>query len=120
MNPKDKDILAVVNLLVFLFNAKKESYPKLPDEEKQQILAIVNSHQDVFGAHDIRTRQGGKIKFIQMHLELEDSLSLIRAHQVADEVEALIQTHFDCEMDVLMHLDPLSVVNKTRQSSAQN
>ena len=93
---------------------------ELPDEEKQQILAIVNSHQDVFGAHDIRTRQGGKIKFIQMHLELEDSLSLIRAHQVADEVEALIQTHFDCEMDILMHLDPLSVVKKTRQSSAQN
>ncbi|MEC8208541.1 MAG: cation transporter dimerization domain-containing protein, partial [Pseudomonadota bacterium] len=72
------------------------------------------------GAHDIRTRQGGKIKFIQMHLELEDSLSLIRAHQVADEVEVMIQTHFACEMDILVHLDPLSVVQKSRQTESQN
>ena len=93
---------------------------ELPDEEKAEILSIVNSHKEVFGAHDIRTRQGGKIKFIQMHLELEDNLPLIRAHQVADEVEAMIKAYFDCEMDILMHLDPLSVVKKPPYSESQN
>ena len=64
------------------------------------------------GVHGIRTRQGGKIKFIQMHLELDDHLSLIRAHTVADEVEAMIGARFESEVDILIHLDPLSVLTK--------
>ncbi|MDP2636633.1 MULTISPECIES: cation diffusion facilitator family transporter [unclassified Pseudoalteromonas] len=82
---------------------------ELPDDEKLEIVAIANSHKDVFGVHDVRTRQGGKVKFIQMHLELEDTLPLIRAHYVADEVVDMIQQQFDCEMDVLIHQDPLSL-----------
>ncbi|WP_394192608.1 cation diffusion facilitator family transporter [Pseudoalteromonas atlantica] len=82
---------------------------ELPDDEKLQIVEIANSHKDVFGVHDVRTRQGGKVKFIQMHLELEDTLPLIRAHYVADEVVEMIQQQFDCEMDILIHQDPLSL-----------
>ena len=82
---------------------------ELPDDEKLQIVEIANSHKDVFGVHDVRTRQGGKVKFIQMHLELEDTLPLIRAHYVADEVVEMIQQKFDCEMDILIHQDPLSL-----------
>lgn len=82
---------------------------ELPDDEKLQIVEIANSHKDVFGVHDVRTRQGGKVKFIQMHLELEDTLPLIRAHYVADEVVDMIQQQFDCEMDILIHQDPLSL-----------
>ena len=82
---------------------------ELPDDEKLQIVEIANSHKDVFGVHDVRTRQGGKVKFIQMHLELEDTLPLIRAHYVADEVVDMIQQKFDCEMDILIHQDPLSL-----------
>ena len=82
---------------------------ELPDDEKLQIVEIANSHKDVFGVHDVRTRQGGKVKFIQMHLELEDTLPLIRAHYVADEVVEMIQQQFGCEMDILIHQDPLSL-----------
>ncbi|MEM5552757.1 cation diffusion facilitator family transporter [Pseudoalteromonas sp. NEC-BIFX-2020_002] len=88
---------------------------ELPDEEKAEIVLIANSHEDVFGVHDVRTRQGGKIKFIQMHLELEDTLPLIRAHHVADEVVAMIQQEFNCEMDILIHQDPISVCYKAAQ-----
>ena len=85
---------------------------ELPDDEKQSILDIANAHKDVHGVHDIRTRQGGKIKFMQMHLELDDHLSLIRAHNVADDVEKALAERFDSEVDILIHLDPLSVVPK--------
>lgn len=91
---------------------------ELPDEEKAEIILIANSHDDVFGVHDVRTRQGGKIKFIQLHLELEDEMRLIRAHNVADEVVAMIQKEFACEMDILIHLDPLSICHQG--NSVQN
>lgn len=82
---------------------------ELPDEEKQSIFEIARNHNDVYGVHDIRTRQGGKVKFIQLHLELDDNLPLIRAHKVADEVELMITQQFESEVDILIHLDPLSL-----------
>ncbi|OLF76742.1 cation-efflux pump FieF [Pseudoalteromonas haloplanktis] len=90
---------------------------ELPDEEKQSIFEIARNHDDVYGVHGIRTRQGGKVKFIQLHLELDDNLPLIRAHKVADEVEAMISARFESEVDILIHLDPLSVLvnSKTAQ-----
>lgn len=82
---------------------------ELPDEEKQSIFEIARNHNDVYGVHGIRTRQGGKVKFIQLHLELDDNLPLIRAHKVADEVEAMITQQFESQVDILIHLDPLSL-----------
>ncbi len=82
---------------------------ELPDDEKEKIVALATSHPDVFGVHDLRTRQGGKIKFIQLHLELDDNLPLVKAHQVSDEVERAIEEAFNCDLDVLIHQDPVSV-----------
>jgi len=82
---------------------------ELPDEEKQSIFEIARNHNDVYGVHGIRTRQGGKVKFIHLHLELDDNLPLIRAHKVADEVELMITQQFESEVDILIHLDPLSL-----------
>ncbi|WP_083494667.1 cation diffusion facilitator family transporter [Pseudoalteromonas issachenkonii] len=82
---------------------------ELSDEEKQSIFEIARNHNDVYGVHGIRTRQGGKVKFIQLHLELDDNLPLIRAHKVADEVELMITQQFESEVDILIHLDPLSL-----------
>jgi ferrous-iron efflux pump FieF len=82
---------------------------EIPDEEKQSIFEIARNHNDVYGVHGIRTRQGGKVKFIQLHLELDDNLPLIRAHKVADEVELMITQQFESEVDILIHLDPLSL-----------
>lgn len=89
---------------------------ELPDEEKQCIFDTAKAHADVYGVHDIRTRQGGKVKFIQMHLELDDHLTLVRAHSVADEVESAIKAQFNTQVDVLIHLDPVSVCMPSSES----
>jgi len=41
------------------------------------------------GMHDLRTRKSGSTVFIQLHLELDDSLPLIEAHRISDEVEGI-------------------------------
>lgn len=56
----------------------------LPDAERQEIIDIVTSWPGVSGAHDLRTRQSGPTRFIQIHLEMEDNLPLVQAHFVAD------------------------------------
>lgn len=84
---------------------------ELPEQFTQQITSIVKQHPLVYGVHDIRTRQSGPTKFIQFHLELHDQMSLFEAHEVADKVEASIIREIP-EAEVLIHQDPISVVNK--------
>jgi ferrous-iron efflux pump FieF len=81
---------------------------ELPDADREKIKTLAMGHSGVFGIHDLRTRQSGQMKFIQLHLELDKSLSLEHTHQVADEVEAIIRGEFP-NSDVIIHQDPVTV-----------
>lgn len=86
----------------------------LPVEEHQAIIDIVASWPGVHGAHDLRTRQSGPTRFIQLHLEMDDRLPLYRAHEVAEQVEQALLNKFPGS-DVIIHQDPCSVVPQERQ-----
>ncbi|MDP7592842.1 MAG: cation diffusion facilitator family transporter [Litorilituus sp.] len=84
---------------------------ELSAEEVEQIHAIIHAHQQALGVHELRTRQSGAQRFIQFHLELDDSLSLLEAHSIGDEIEEKIfQVLAPCE--VFIHHDPSSVVQR--------
>jgi ferrous-iron efflux pump FieF len=78
---------------------------ELPDEEREKIREIVQSHPDVVAAHDLRTRVAGPTAFIQIHIEMDGGLSLIRAHQISDEVEASLRDAYP-HAQVIIHQDP--------------
>lgn len=82
---------------------------ELPDEKRQQIKQIVLEHSLAKGLHDLRTRSSGTVTFIQLHLELDDSLSLLQAHNVSDEVEASLWEEFP-GAEIIIHIDPQSVL----------
>jgi ferrous-iron efflux pump FieF len=81
---------------------------ELPDEQRQRIRHAALGNSRVRGVHDLRTRRSGHDIFIQMHLELDDELSLVDAHAIADEVEASIRV-IHPEADILIHKDPHSL-----------
>lgn len=82
---------------------------ELPQEDREHIKEIVYRHPETRGMHDLRTRQSGTTVFIQLHLELDDQLSLMKAHRIADEVEAEIQQAFP-DAEVIIHEDPASLM----------
>ena len=86
---------------------------QLPDVEREQIVELVKSVPGVHGIHDLRTRQAGPLRFIQLHLELDDTLPLMRAHDLADQAEALILKQYP-GADVIIHMDPISAVGRER------
>ena len=81
----------------------------LSDEDNARIIEIASSSSDVKGVHELKTRQAGRVKFIQLHIELADSIPLIKAHAIADNIEQLISKEFE-PADVIIHQDPVSVV----------
>lgn len=86
---------------------------ELADEIQRRILDAALANPQVRGAHEIRTRRSGQSTFIQLHLELDDDLSLASAHRVGEQVDAAI-----CELvpgaEVLIHKDPASLGNERK------
>src|SRR5215831_15429996 len=78
---------------------------ELSDDERERIRAIAQSHPDVVAAHDLRTRVAGPTAFIQIHVEMNGTLSLIRAHEISDEVEAKLHAAYP-NAEIIIHQDP--------------
>jgi ferrous-iron efflux pump FieF len=81
---------------------------ELPDEQRDQIRAIVLKHPDVHSVHDLRTRSSGLDVFIQFHIEMDPNISLRRAHEISDAVEADVLKAFP-NAEVMIHQDPEGV-----------
>ena len=81
---------------------------ELSDQQRQNITQLALAQPLVLGIHDLRTRQSGHMQFIQLHLDLQDDMLLMHAHDVADALEQRIMKEFPYA-DVIIHLDPVSV-----------
>jgi ferrous-iron efflux pump FieF len=81
---------------------------ELPDEERARVRAIAESHSEVMAVHDIRTRIAGPTAFIQLHLEMDARITLLRAHEISDEVEAQLQAAFP-HAEIIIHEDPAGI-----------
>ena len=58
---------------------------ELPDEERARVRAIAEGHPEVTAVHDIRTRVAGPTAFIQLHIEMDGAMNLLRAHEISDD-----------------------------------
>ncbi|MBY6199026.1 CDF family cation-efflux transporter FieF [Vibrio hangzhouensis] len=93
---------------------------QLPEEELVTIRRLCTEVEGVLGVHQLRTRMSGPVRFIQLHLELDDHLPLIEAHKIADQAEARVMQTFP-EADVIIHQDPYSVVlSEEKQQKEQD
>ncbi len=81
---------------------------ELPDAERARIDAIVRSHPQTRGLHDLRTRRSGSGRFIELHLELDRTLSLAAAHDITDEIEDRLRAAFP-DAQILIHQEPEGV-----------
>jgi ferrous-iron efflux pump FieF len=103
-------ILVAFLLAAGSWNVFRQSYNQLmdrelPDADRERIKSIVMHHPAVHDMHDLRTRAAGVRAFIQVHIELDPTLSLMSAHAVADEVEAALNQAFP-NAEVIIHEDP--------------
>lgn len=92
---------------------------ELPSEEQQTILDTVLSHPFVIEVHDLRTRQSGQTKFIQFHVVLNGQISLLKAHELSDQVKDSIEAVFPAA-DILIHQDPHTKREFTDQEALVN
>lgn len=60
----------------------------------KQMTVIAENVLGVKGTHDVRLRKSGPVFFGEMHVTLQEGLSLEKAHVISEEVEKRIKEHF--------------------------
>jgi ferrous-iron efflux pump FieF len=76
-----------------------------PEEKRRHFLAVAERHPELKGIHDLRTRTSGSRDFVQFHIWVDPTMTVIEAHRVMDEVEHKLAHEFPaCE--ILIHIDP--------------
>ncbi|MNU81923.1 cation diffusion facilitator family transporter [Brevundimonas sp. CEF1] len=76
-----------------------------PDADRAAVVAAVLADPRIGGVHQLRTRMAGQVLMVQMHVDLEPSLTLEAAHAIVVEAEQRIEAAFP-HADILIHADP--------------
>jgi ferrous-iron efflux pump FieF len=82
-----------------------------PEERRRAFVAVAARHPDGRGLHDLRTRSSGTQDFAQFHMWVDPEMTMSRAHQVMDEIEAALAREFP-GVEILIHLDPEGQVDQ--------
>nr|WP_052710021.1 cation diffusion facilitator family transporter [Azospirillum thiophilum] len=84
---------------------------ELAEEERARIVELARAEPGVRGLHDLRTRNAGTGRFIELHLELDGALTLTAAHDIADRVERRLRDAF-VNAEVLVHQEPAGLADE--------
>jgi cation diffusion facilitator family transporter len=103
--------LVALNVLWSGWQVLRQSVVGLMDvavDPKQlaHIKELISANADgAIEAHDIRTRQAGRMTFIEFHLVVPGEMTVEQSHQICDRIEAQLREAVD-EATITIHVEP--------------
>jgi len=113
-------LISGVRMMKDATGALLDRAPKgIVEELKREIVTV----EGVRGCHNIRVRRSGSRVFVDMHIDIDRSVSLPRAHSIASLVEEKVERLFPGS-DVVIHTEPKplkeeDLISKVRGIAAQ-
>lgn len=81
------------------------------DELIDALIELGKNEKEVLGVHDIIIHNYGVEKyFASMHIEVNDTMNIVKAHEIADELEQKAQKQLN--IILVIHVDPLDLKSK--------
>ncbi len=80
-------------------------------EEIALLEQTVKSIKNVKGVHNIRTRKLANYIYIDLHVEVDGSMTVTRGHDVSEEVKNTLMKNKPKIIDVVVHLEPRNYPN---------
>jgi cation diffusion facilitator family transporter len=74
--------------------------------EKDQLLQIIDSIKDVRSVHALRTRKLGPGWHVDLHVEVDALLTVRQGHDIASEVKHRLLVEGPDVLDVIVHIEP--------------
>ncbi|MDI3536048.1 MAG: hypothetical protein PWP16_647 [Eubacteriaceae bacterium] len=108
---------SVASLIIFVFIAKasydifKDAINKMVDhscgeETEQQIHDCVIKHEQVLGVDLLKTRKFGNKIYVDIEIGVEGTYTLLRSHEIAEDVHKNIEENFPKIKHIMVHVNP--------------
>lgn len=103
--------LVALNILWSGWRLMKESVgglldEALPESDLSRIRAIIAANANgAIEAHDLRTRQAGRMTFVDFHLVVKGQMSVTEAHDICDRLERAIKAEVQDAL-ISIHVEP--------------
>jgi divalent metal cation (Fe/Co/Zn/Cd) transporter len=82
---------------------------RAPDRIVEQINLAIRNMPSVLKFHDLRVRESGSTKFVELNIHVDKGLSLETAHTISENVEEEI-TKVIPNCKVTVHVEPDEVI----------
>jgi cation diffusion facilitator family transporter len=79
----------------------------LPENEEDVLRQVLVKDSRVLGYHKLRTRKSGSHRYVDVHVQLSDSLSFVEAHKETEEIEDNLRAALR-NLHVIIHVEPYS------------
>lgn len=109
---------SVASLVIFVFIIKaaydifRDAIDKMVDhscdeETERQIYACVMENEEVRGIDSLHTRIFGNKVYVDIEIQVDGSYTLIKAHEIAEEVHEKIEKSFPKIKHIMVHVNPV-------------
>jgi cation diffusion facilitator family transporter len=78
---------------------------QLPEEEVRAVESIMAGNREVLGWHKLRTRKSGSQRHVDVHIQVDDDMSLKEAHRLTEELEDAMREALP-NLSVMIHTEP--------------
>ncbi len=78
----------------------------LSPQRAKEMKEIAESVSGVKGVHNIKLRKSGPVSFGEMHIELQEELTLDKAHEISEKIETKIKKRFKDIEAITIHMGP--------------
>ena len=93
--------------------ALNELMDTAPDRKLiEQINAVAQKVPGVDGVEKTHVRKMGYQLFVDMHIEVDPQMTVLRSHEIAHDVKDEIREAMPNVCDVLIHIEPLNIPAK--------
>lgn len=81
-------------------------------EDKEKIIRIAMGVENVKGVHKVRSRSAGSDIFIELHVQMDNNLSVEDSHRCVHSIIAALREQLGQQTQVIIHTEPFYEVKK--------
>ena len=99
---------------ITVVSLRELSEESLDDSVENEIIEIISNCPGVIKPHDLRTRKIGYNIAIDIHIYVDQNLSICAAHEIATDVEKRIKNRYGTETFISVHTEPNILIDEDR------
>jgi len=85
-----------------------------------QIRQVATATPGVDSVEKCIVRKVGYQYFVDMHVEVDPQMTVLRSHKIAHDVKDKIRDAIPAVSDVLVHIEPLGIAARSQQNETSN